>query len=177
MEWRDVEGWKGLYQVSSLGQVRSLSRLIRSRGTGVRQIPGRVLKPGDNRGYLGVVLDDASRRVRKSIHRLVAIAFLGNPPSERSQVNHKNGVKSDNTVGNLEWVSPSENEAHAVRNGLKARGERHARAVLTIATVAAIRSGRTRGESLSRLARQYHASKRTVLDVVQGRTWRHVPGE
>jgi hypothetical protein len=108
-EWRPVAEAEGFYEVSSLGRVRSLSR-VTCYG---RRLTGRVLKNMVNtHGYLNVALRvDGTRRIRE-VHRLVAIAFL--PPVEgKSHVNHLSGIKTDARAANLEWCTPSENQRHS----------------------------------------------------------------
>ena len=80
---------------------------------------GRILAPRQNRGgYFSVSLRRHKKSHSKKIHRLVALAFLPNPKN-KSDVNHKNGIKTDNRVENLEWMTRAENMQHAVNSGLK----------------------------------------------------------
>ena len=114
--WKDIKGYEGLYQVSNLGRVKSLDRTYKSPLTNTEMITrrGKVLKPLFNRGYYSVALSFGNKVIRKSIHRLVAEAFISNP-GNKLQVNHKNGVKNDNNINNLEWVTQSENQLHRFR--------------------------------------------------------------
>jgi hypothetical protein len=98
--WRDVAGFEGLYEVSSVGDVRS----VRS---------GKVLaKPLMGLGYHKAELWKNNQRTQTSVHRLVAEAFI--PKREGAEeVNHKDGDKTNNHVTNLEWVTRSENEFHS----------------------------------------------------------------
>lgn len=114
-EWRDIAGYEGFYQVSSLGRVRSLDRVIEfenSRGTKVRKsLRGMIMKPRVySNSYLGVSLGQYGGD--KLIHRLVAQAFIDNPCG-LPEVNHKNHRRDDNRSSNLEWSTPSQNIAHA----------------------------------------------------------------
>lgn len=103
--WREAGyGWGLLYEVSSAGRVRSIKR---------RTTIGKLLKPAlFGGGYCRVAFNNGEVKETLSVHRLVAEAFLPNP-NNLPQVNHKNGIKADNTVNNLEWCTASENRRHA----------------------------------------------------------------
>ena len=108
IEWRPVPGWEGLYEVCCDGRIRSL------QGRNYLREKSQVLVSG----YLRVALYQNPRKAFKSVHRIVAEAFIPNPDN-KPEVNHKNGIKTDNRVENLEWVTSKENHEHAVKNGFK----------------------------------------------------------
>lgn len=125
--WKDIEGYEGRYQVSNLGRVKSLYKITQSLLKGrivTQEYQERILKPIKTRGsasnvYVRVHLGTGSgKRVLRSIHRLVAKAFIQNP-NNYPQVNHINGDKQDNRVENLEWCTAKQNTHHALKNGLK----------------------------------------------------------
>ena len=106
--WKDIEGWDGIYQVSNLGRVKSLSRML-SNTKGVFMSKERILKHGkDKNGYHRVNLYYNNRYTTFPIHRLVAIAFIPNP-SNYPMVNHKDENKDNNCVSNLEWCTSKYN--------------------------------------------------------------------
>jgi len=104
--WKDIEGFRGIYQVSNHGGLKSFKA----------KSYGRILKNTNAKGgYYSVVLRSHNGKVRFTrIHRLVAEAFIPNPNNLR-EVNHKDGNKQNNTVENLEWVTPSENIQDAMK--------------------------------------------------------------
>lgn len=111
--WRPIPGWEGLYEASSMGQIRSLPRLTRRREGSNNNAKylynGAVLKPYKNRkGYPIVKLYYDGREKTYPVHRLVALAFIPNT-NGLPMVNHKNEVKSDNRVDNLEWCDSKYN--------------------------------------------------------------------
>lgn len=117
-EWRDVKGYEGLYQVSSIGRVKALP-YVRDVKYSNGRAERRRYKERDRKahknmhGYMVLPLSNGGSIVNKQVHRLVAEAFIPNPEG-KEQVNHKNGEKDDNRVENLEWVSRYENSIHAV---------------------------------------------------------------
>ncbi|VXC99475.1 NUMOD4 domain-containing protein [Sphingobacterium multivorum] len=114
--WEDVIGYENLYQVSNLGKVRSLDKIV-SNGNGSFLKKGIVLKPYlDKDGYATVNLYKNRKKRLIRIHRLVAMAFIPNS-NNKPAINHKNSIRDDNRVENLEWVSVSENNKHAFEYG------------------------------------------------------------
>ena len=137
-EWRGVQGYEGLYEVSNLGAVRGLDRCVEGRW-GNLVVHGRVLKPQkDRNGYLYVELNRGGSGVKKKIHRLVALAYLTNH-NGAPQVNHLSGDKLDNSHTNLEWCTSQENIRHAISTGLRGGGELAGNSKLTLEDVHWIR--------------------------------------
>jgi hypothetical protein len=109
-EWRDVVGYEGYYQVSNLGRIKSLKRIV-ERINGWRTVPEKFLSEHkDNSGYLFVGISKNGKSKSTKIHQLVAMAFLGHKPDgHKLVVNHKNFIKTDNRLENLEIVTGREN--------------------------------------------------------------------
>lgn len=106
--WKPVVGYEGYYEVSNLGNVRSLKRKGYKNGN---------LRQGEKTtGYLIVVLYKDGKGTTKSVHRLVAKAFIPNPKN-KPQVNHIDSNRKNNKVENLEWVTRAENAQHAYDSG------------------------------------------------------------
>ena len=111
-EWRDVVGYEGRYQVSSMGRVKSLERKDRLG----RTVKERILKPGmDRGGYLLVVLCAGGKPKTLNVHRLVCEAFHENPENKPC-VNHIDENKTNNAASNLEWSTYEENNNHGTHN-------------------------------------------------------------
>ena len=114
--WKDIIGYENLYQVSNLGNVKSLCFGARNKR---KSNITRLLKTNSNNfGYLKVELYKDGKSKIKYVHRLVAEAFIPNP-DQKPQVNHIDGNKANNTLSNLEWVTSSENLSHACKTGLR----------------------------------------------------------
>jgi len=117
--WKDVEGYEGSYSVSSFGRIKSLERTIARKDGYTRIQCERFLKPGKNPdGYLIVVLRKNNKSKSVTVHSLVANGFLKRH-TECLQINHIDGVKTNNRLDNLEFVTRSENMKHASMNGLR----------------------------------------------------------
>lgn len=112
--WLPVVGWEGLYEVSSLGRVRSLDRAgvyrcFCGHGQITRNLKGRVLRPYTNPlGYKSVNLTEGEKRQTNQVHRLVCRAFHGEPSASLVAA-HNDGNPSNNSADNLRWATPQEN--------------------------------------------------------------------
>ena len=113
--WKDIKGYEGFYQVSNLGRVKSLSRAVK---VGIKNVDyatksEKILKPYKNcNGYFLVKLCLNKNDKQYQVHRLVAEAFIDNP-NNLSQVNHKDKIKTNNRVDNLEWCTNEYNSRYS----------------------------------------------------------------
>ena len=114
--WKDIPGYEGLYQVSNMGRIKSIAN--KEIKFGVNQVNSKIdkiikqLKNGQ--GYLRIGLSKNNKQIKFSVHRLVAQTFIPNPEN-KTTVNHKNEIKTDNRVENLEWMSNKENNNWGTR--------------------------------------------------------------
>lgn len=162
-EWRAIPGHEGHYAVSDAGEVMSMN----FKGSG---LPG-VLRPSFCRGYHTVEIGEDKRY---TVHRLVAAAFIGPRPSGL-QINHKNGIKADNRLENLEYCTQSENMKHAFATGLQSnQGERHSQAKLTEEKVTQIRRLLGLGFKQAELAELMGVTQSAISRVKNGNRWAHV---
>lgn len=112
--WKDVVGYEGMYQVSNLGNVKSITRNVPWR-YGIKTVVGREMtKHTDKKGYLVVALSKNNIRKTKKIHRLVADAFIPNK-NNLPFINHKDECKKNNHVNNLEWCNKQYNNTYGSR--------------------------------------------------------------
>ena len=166
-QWRDVVGYEGIYKISDFGRVK---RIKAYRSTYV----GKILSPVLNcNGYGGVLLYENGKQKHWQCHRLVAIAFLGEPPQGK-EVNHIDGNKTNNYLSNLEYVTKSENINHAYRLGLLKgrRGEDHHMTKLCESDIFEIRALVSRGNITHReIAEMYGVCRQTISDIWTKKRW------
>jgi hypothetical protein len=174
-EWRDIKGYEGHYQVSNIGRIKSIARIVESRKGVFLNKKERILIPFKNQdGYLKYKLSKNGVEKSFASHRLVAAEFIDNP-FYKPQVNHINGIKDDNWVGNLEWVTSSENVVHSLKNNLKIpqKGSEHGMSKLTEIQVLEIRRiGRTK--TLKEIAKIYNVDSTLISLILLNKIWNHV---
>lgn len=174
-QWKRIPNYS-LYEASTDGEIKTFN--WKNKGTIAIMKPHR-----DNGGYLRTMLkrDDGKIHTIK-VHRIIASTFLDNPDNKET-VNHKNGIKTDNRVINLEWSTRSENCKHAFDTDLNNnRGQNNSCASLTDAQVIEIRknyqygrkSRHDGGLTKKQIAEQYGTTFATIKQIVQGQSWKHL---
>ena len=181
-EWRDVVGFEGIYQVSNLGNLRSVDRIC----TGNHHVlHGILLKVRKNaKGYLRTSLCANGKHFNVRVHKLVADAFLVNDdPEHKIDINHINGIKTDNRAENLEWCTRQHNIIHAWQNGLSKphppknplRGEETPWSKLKNEDVVHIKTDLANGKhTVGELADLYGVARQTIGKIRDGLIWKHI---
>ena len=119
LQWNNIEGFEGCYLVSNTGIVKTVPRIIKRKNGAFYPIKEKVKKGNVGKfGYVTIALVKENKTVTTYLHRIIAQAFLQNPNKDKI-INHKNGIKSDNRLENLEWCTSKYNNQHAVDIGLR----------------------------------------------------------
>lgn len=177
--WKLCPEYEGRYEVSSLGRVRTIERLTpvnRHGKTFYKTINKRVMRYRKDRyGYSVLCMSSVTKRGQDTVHRLVALTFIKGH-FKGAQVNHKNGVKTDNRACNLEWVTPRENVLHSFRVlGRKGQiGRSNPMAKLTEKEVRLIRKRRDQGILYKIIAEEFSISQPAARDICNRRLWKHI---
>lgn len=172
--WMDIKGFKNFYMISSKGRIKSVDRIISDGKGGKRKHKGRILKQRvTNCGYKLVTLHKNGKYFQKTVHRLVAEAFL-KKPRNKNLVNHIDGNKKNNSVFNLSWCNASENVNHAYKNNLRIskKGEDCHTSKLTKVEVNKIRKLYETGSFYQKeLAKMFGVSRPHISSIVNFKYW------
>ena len=163
-KWFDIKGYEGYYMISDCGEIKSKERVIPDG----RFFKSKTKKPQlSKQGYLYVDLYKNGKRKHFYVHRLVAEVFIKKDCNSKLVINHINGIKTDNRIENLEWVTSSENNIHAKIIGLnKNFGTTAGRSKLTEKQLAEIRVYLKKGNIFQNdIAKKYNISASTVSDI------------
>lgn len=165
---KDIKGYKGLYAVTKDGRVWSY---LKKRQGGRR---GKFLRPfRGGKGYLIVGFCKKGRVIRHYIHRLVGKAFIPNHDN-LPEINHKNGIKTDNHVGNLEWCTRKHNVKHAIKIGLMPLGMNRKHTRFTDSDILRMRAMYEVGYFQPEIAKVFKTSQAVVSNIVTRKARRHV---
>jgi len=162
--WKDIPGYEEYYEVSNTGLIRRKAYIMKCRLT--------------NDGYPAITLCGGGKQLSKTIHRIVAEVFLKNPEN-KAQVNHKDGIKANAMVSNLEWVTPSENINHALNLGLKDKtwqdGEKNINSKLTKEQVLDIRE-KCKTMKISEVHKNFYPNMNynTIYGIKTKRLWKTI---
>jgi hypothetical protein len=171
--WKDVIGFEGEYEVSNMGNVRSLDKIIRCN-TGWRTHKGQLLKPNHDRGgHPRVSLMREQKATYKFVHTLMMESFVG-PRPKGFHVCHNNGVADDNRLENLRYDTPKGNTADKKVHGTDGTGSRNPFAKLDEDKVSKIKKLRREGRSVKSLAKQFDSCVSGIYTILRGESWQHV---
>lgn len=179
--WKDIEGYEGLYKISTFGRVYSYGKITKKSVNGkiIKNIGGMLKISANHCGYVQVSLyNHNSVFKRLTVHRLVAKTFIPNPLALPC-VNHKDGNPLNNNIDNLEWVTFSENTLHAIKLGLidlsYLNGQTNGKAKLTEADVIHIRKLYfTTDINTEELAKLFHVTSPQTSNIINYKSWRHL---
>lgn len=168
---KDIKGFEGLYAVTRDGRVWSYPKKW-SQG----KHKGKWLKlPVDGRGYYMANFYKKGKGKIVIVHRIVAQTFL-QKRKNRSYINHKNGVKTDNRVENLEWCTAQENTLHSIKNKLikPQRGEKNGMSKLKEKDIKTIRHLFSKGKTQNIIAKRFSVSQSCISLIKMSHAWKHI---
>ena len=176
--WKDIPGYEGLYQVSSLGRIKSVERMVYIQMPDGRHSYWRHKKEKikttpvfGSAGYCQLMLYKGNVGKMFQVHRIVCLAFIPNP-NNLPTVNHKNGIRTDNRLDNLEWCSYRDNELHSYRQLGRRTAGKHVMCEETgIVYNSVEEAARKTGESIHSL-RDHLRGRHPAL---KGKHWKFVP--
>ena len=166
--WLDVKGYEGKYQISNKGRVKSLERIVKNGKTTTRVVKERILKLTNTEfGYYSITLVPRPERTF-FVHRLVMANFVGVSSLE---VNHIDGVKTNNNLENLEYVTSKGNKEHAIKIGLfDLKNENHPHVKLTQTQVKEIKDLYSQGNITQRkLSDMFNVSNQHISKIVNNK--------
>lgn len=172
--WKKIEGFEGKYEISNLGNVKSLEKYYLLRNKYPVLLNEKYLQKVNSNGYVSVGLHFNNKQKTIKIHRLVALHFIPNTEN-KPEVNHKYPClgKDFNEWWNLEWCTSKENIKHAIKNNLIIfkKGEKSSYVKLKENEVLEIRNSILSPTKLSKI---YNISRTTIYDIKLNKTWNHI---
>ena len=173
--WKDIPGYGGYYQASTNGKIRGKDRIVYNKKKYKKPYAllrrGKILRQSLNATYLSVELNKNARAKNLKVHRLVAQTFIPNPKN-KPQINHKNSIRTDNRVENLEWCTHAENMKHAMDNKRMPAGEENRATKLNEFQVRVIRKSpdMTSGDFI----KIWNVCTSTISNIRLKYTWKYV---
>ena len=168
-EFKDILGYEGLYQINNIGTVISVRN-------------DREIKPFKTiQGYIRIELNNNGIAKKHNVHRLLATAFIENP-LKKPYINHKNSIRDDNRIDNLEWCTHKENMQHAASlnrfpggtKNLFGNGESHPLSKLNPEKVLEIRRLSSLKMPQRKIAKEFGVSQKNILCIIKRKTWTHI---
>lgn len=171
--WRDIKHYKGRYQVSNLGRIKSLARkrkVVRKSGSHTARVKEIICKPWTRKNYLIVKLCKEGDEKSRSVHRLVLEAFVG-PAPKNKEARHLNGLSKDNRLVNLKWGTAKENTLDKFKHGTQV-------SKLTEIQILEIRKQHACGDvTHAFLAKKFDVYRGHIGKIVNKKIWKHVGGK
>jgi hypothetical protein len=161
--WKDIQGYEGLYQVSSLGKVKSIDRYVKHNSGSKMLIKSVVMHPSISCGYKRISLCKEGKYKSFQVHRLLAIEFIPNPKNKPC-INHKDGIKLNNDLSNLEWNTYAENNQHAYNKGLKIGASIGKNGILNPTSKVVLQLDNDTGEILNKFYGTHEAARELNLE-------------
>jgi hypothetical protein len=168
--WAQIKGFEGVYEVSTLGRIRSLDRPQRVRGNGISLQKGQILKQWKQGNYMYCDLRKPGIKQKARVHVVVLETFAC-PRPDGMIACHNNGDSTDNRLWNLRWGTHEDNAKDKVLHGTHRYGESSAKSKLTEDEAMAILES---SDSHRKIAKQFGVCKATVTHIKAGRNWPHL---
>lgn len=176
--WKDLYGYEDRYEISSWGRIGIKERIGHHPKGGIHQFkiyPKIMSACLDKYGYLTIVLTNVSGPKTFKVHRLVAMSFMKELYFPGAQINHKNKIRSDNMISNLEWCTGKHNVRHSYLNGRnKPIGERNGASKIGEKDILEIRKLYKDGMLQRDIASKFSITQSNVSAIIRRKSWPHV---
>lgn len=179
-KWLPVVGFEGFYEVSNFGKVRSVDRFTKKKTDGIgrimpaRQIKGRVIDQRPHKfGYLIVTLSVDGKHYTRTVHKLVAEAFIGKR-NKGDVIRHLDGDPKNNHISNLSYGSQKQNMQDAIKHGTVERGEKRYNAKLSNEDITRMKMDISNGMKSVEVSKKYGVSEIYVCKVINNTRWKNI---
>ena len=174
--WKPIPGYKGWYEASTLGRIRSVNRIIIDTLKRKRFLKGKLLSliPTNDTGHVSCTLYKNCVGKSYEVHQLIALTFIGKRPKGK-EVCHNNGIGDDNIISNLRYDTHKNNYVDAVKHNVMPHGEHNGHSKLTNKQIIKIRLAYREGTSIYKLGNKYNVSATgCIWPIIKRKTWNHV---